>query len=561
VTDDGEVLDTSGTLIDSFSRGTGDVLSTRDTTLVVFCRDSLWNGTGVSVLAVRLDTALRRLDSVPVVIDPRNPESSYPSVALCGNDYLVAWSKTFCIDSVPYNTNAVFRRLSRNGQIVDSAAVIASCGINSHSFPDVASDGTDFLGVWIDTRHDSIERSEAVCGMRFSQDGTRLDPRGFRISSRGAAHPALAYGAGCYLVCWSHNRDIYGARVFPDGRLADSLPIAIEHDAGTASYPDVAFGESLFLVVWRRSGAIYGVRVTADGAVADSAPRLMQAGITNDSRYPQVGFDGQNFLVARNERASPHEFRAVRVSTVGEVLDPADIVFGPARSSTSTPRVAFGDSVYMVVDSRGYSAWRISPQGVALDSTINAIASGPSVVFDGTNFMLVSRGDSTNELRGLRIAPDGKVLDTLPFLLTVTDGAAVSRYRHAAVTNNSGKVGLVFGATEPAPYLAGRIRAMVFPAVVGIGTEHEDARVAPFGVLPNPASRMVNFSFGLKQAGPVQVSAFDASGRRCAVIHSGGMPAGAHTLPFDTRRLANGVYFLRFEAGADRRSSRLVISH
>jgi hypothetical protein len=59
----------------------------------------------------------------------------------------------------------------------------------------------------------------------------------------------------------------------------------------------------------------------------------------------------------------------------------------------------------------------------------------------------------------------------------------------------------------------------------------------------------------------VQVSAFDAAGRRCAVIHSGRMPAGAHSLPFDTRRLPNGVYFLRFEAGADIRSSRLVVSH
>ena len=29
------------------------------------------------------------------------------------------------------------------------------------------------------------------------------------------------------------------------------------------------------------------------------------------------------------------------------------------------------------------------------------------------------------------------------------------------------------------------------------------------------------------------------------------MKAGNQTLPMDTRRLANGVYFLRLEAGAD----------
>jgi hypothetical protein len=39
------------------------------------------------------------------------------------------------------------------------------------------------------------------------------------------------------------------------------------------------------------------------------------------------------------------------------------------------------------------------------------------------------------------------------------------------------------------------------------------------------------------------------------------MPAGAHSLAFDTRRLPNGVYFLRFEASAETRSARLVVSH
>jgi hypothetical protein len=396
--------------------------------------------------------------------------------------------------------------------------------------------------------------------MRFSQDGTRLDPSGFRMSPPGAEHPALAYGAGCYLACWTHEGDVYGARVLPDGSLLDSVPIAIENNGNlTARYPDVAFGDSLFLVVWRASGVVYGARVRPDGAVADTALKAMQSHMLNGARYQQVSFDGQNFFVVRNENGD--RFYAARVSSARELLDTTDIVFGTPASSQSVPRVAFGGGVYLVVDSRGDGAWRVSAEGVVLDTAIHTGGSRLSVTFDGTDFMLICRGDTVTELGGMRITPDGQVLDTLPFPLTMTESSSVSSYEQAVTANNAGKVGMVFRATEPAPYDAGRIRAAAFPAVIGIGAGREDARIAPFRALPNPASGRVSLSFGLRQAGPVQVAAFDATGRRCAVVHSGRMPAGAHSLTFDTRRLPNGVYFLRFEAGSDTRSARLVVSH
>jgi hypothetical protein len=566
VTDEGLVLDSTGVLVDSTTNGRCDLVSAGDTTMVMFCSDSLGYKESLSVVAVRLDTALRRLDSVPLVIEPPGPGSeggyypSDPSVAFAGYGYVVAWCKPFTIDSTPHNTNAVFLRLDRQGHIVDTAAIIVSCGTNSHTYPDVASDGADFLSVWIDSRHDSIQRSEAVCGMRFSQDGTRLDPAGFRISPPGATRPALAFGAGCYLVCWSHDGDIFGARVQPNGILQDSVPIALEHDsARTASYPDVAFGDSSFLVAWHAGNMVYGVRVRPDGVVADTAPRALQAYLLRDARYPQVGFDGRNFLVVRKERAD-HDFHAARVSTAGELLDTTDIVFGAYTPSSSPPRVAFGNGVYMVVDGQRGGAWRVSPNGEVLGSVPYSYHDRAQVVFDGTNFMLLCERESNNELGAIRITPDGQVLDSAPFLLVTTQSASASVLYAAMAANSSGRIGLVSRCKESLPYLASRIRGAAFPAV-GIDAEREGAQFAPFRALPNPASRMVSLSFGLRQAGPVQVSAFDAAGRRCAVVHSGKMPAGAHRLSYDTRRLPNGVYFLRFEAGADTRSARLVVSH
>jgi hypothetical protein len=108
--------------------------------------------------------------------------------------------------------------------------------------------------------------------------------------------------------------------------------------------------------------------------------------------------------------------------------------------------------------------------------------------------------------------------------------------------------------------LARRIRAATFPAVVGIGSQGDAEAPPTFRAHPNPASRFASLSFNLTQAGPVQVSAFDAAGRKYTSLFSGRMKAGNQTLPLDTRRLANGVYFLRLEAGTTRHSTRLVVS-
>jgi hypothetical protein len=79
-------------------------------------------------------------------------------------------------------------------------------------------------------------------------------------------------------------------------------------------------------------------------------------------------------------------------------------------------------------------------------------------------------------------------------------------------------------------------------------------------VQPNPASGPTSLSFNLTQAEPVQVKAFDAAGRRCASLFSGRLKAGVQMLSLDARRLANGVYFLRLEAGTTTHSTRLVVS-
>jgi hypothetical protein len=332
----------------------------------------------------------------------------------------------------------------------------------------------------------------------------------------------------------------------------------------------VAFGDSVFLVVWSvwSPAVIHGCRITPAGVLLDTTPLLLVVNQTQQSQNPRVAFDGVNFLVARDDgEPEPDAHRCVRVSPNGEVLDTADITVGAAGSGyEAAPELAYGSGVYFVVDNSNSRCWRVSPDGSLLDSIQHSYSDYSQVVFDGTDFMLLCQlRDSSNQLTdrlgGMRITPSGRVLDSTPFPLVTADSARAWAGSAAMSANGTNRVGVTFTGYEPAPYVTSRIRAAAFPAIVGIGSPREGAMPAAFRALPNPASRMVSLSFSLRQAGPVQVSAFDAAGRRCAVVYSGRMPAGAQRLTFDTRRLANGVYFLRFEAGADTRSARMVVSH
>ncbi len=158
-------------------------------------------------------------------------------------------------------------------------------------------------------------------------------------------------------------------------------------DQYLTAWVDYRTGSSTLII--EQSGAdIFAARLDSSGNLLDTTPIQITLDAA-DQTNPQVMWNGQNWLVAWLSQTPTQffwslEVHAVRVSPSGQVLDPAPI------------------SVYKYQNS--------SSAEFNLSS-------------DGTNWVVVSRGTSVpeNDIIGIRVGPDGSVLDPLGVTLVPGD--------------------------------------------------------------------------------------------------------------------------------------------
>jgi hypothetical protein len=205
--------------------------------------------------------------------------------------------------------------------------------------PAIASDGTNFLVVWIDMRNRDSSWFD-VYGARVSASGEVLDPGGIPICTNVSAayYPAVAFDGANYLVVWSDDRDqstgdprleIYGARVSPGGAVLDPNGIQITHGE-VAFQPTIAFNGTVYLVAsytWEHNGnrgtTLLGVRVTPAGEVWDTEELILHQSESSGVDYPAiVASEGVDWLVVWNGAGVEGSF----VSANGIVSPPQQLV-------------------------------------------------------------------------------------------------------------------------------------------------------------------------------------------------------------------------------------------
>ncbi len=76
---------------------------------------------------------------------------------------------------------------------------------------------------------------------------------------------------------------------------------------------------------------------------------------------------------------------------------------------------------------------------------------------------------------------------------------------------------------------------------------------------PNPFVGSTQVRFLLPTAGPVDLSVYDVTGRRVGLLLDESRPAGPHTVTWEPRGLAAGVYMFRLEANGDVRVGKSMV--
>jgi hypothetical protein len=77
---------------------------------------------------------------------------------------------------------------------------------------------------------------------------------------------------------------------------------------------------------------------------------------------------------------------------------------------------------------------------------------------------------------------------------------------------------------------------------------------------PNPFNNETTLSFTLPEITQVSLMVYDIRGRLVSVIAQGEYSAGAHRVIFNAEKLASGIYFIRMEAGIQKRIFKVLLT-
>ncbi len=124
------------------------------------------------------------------------------------------------------------------------------------------------------------------------------------------------------------------------------------------------------------------------------------------------------------------------------------------------------------------------------------------------------------------------------------------------VTNPSAPLTLA-----PGQFAVYTSRKIVLPTGTVLSSQRASAAVLQLTAQPNPAGSVAQLRYELPQAATVQVTVTNLLGATVQTLPASRQSAGTRTLELPLQNLANGVYLVRLNAGAQQQSIRLVVNH
>jgi hypothetical protein len=286
-------------------------------------------------------------------------------------------------------------RVSHSGRLLGPGGIPISAG---GSAPAVAAGAGEFLVVW---------QQSGVRGARVSASGVLLDSIGFQIAADSGTAPAVAFDGTNFLVVFG-GHDLMGALVSPAGQVL-TQPIAVSAAPDRQENPALEFDGTDYFVVWQdlRSGAffdVYGARVTPAGTVLDPDGIPVSRAL-NSQVLPALAFDGTNYLVVwQDYRTGDFLIYGTMVSAEGQVVDTSGFPIATTAIYQRYPAVAFGESLFVVTweryDFSSFSvcAARVDRAGTVLDTVAVVVSDSgvesSAIVFGGSSFLVAWQGQS-----------------------------------------------------------------------------------------------------------------------------------------------------------------------
>ncbi|HUI64701.1 MAG TPA: T9SS type A sorting domain-containing protein [Bacteroidota bacterium] len=168
----------------------------------------------------------------------------------------------------------------------------------------------------------------------------------------------------------------------------------------------------------------------------------------------------------------------------------------------------------------------------------------------------------TVDAYGPLTVPGGYTQDALR--IRVVNTSAVKYIRYIFLAPNGASVQLTANDTLSASNGTIGVNNVSWTAPVGtaVKTAPEPGIPGQFALsqnYPNPFNPSTLISFTLPSAGSARLEVFDVLGRSIAVLVDGHQTEGVHTVSWDAKGLASGVYICRLQAGGLLKTMKMVL--
>jgi hypothetical protein len=313
---------------------------------------------------------------------------------------------------------------------------------------------------------------------------------------------------------------------------------------------------SQFYTINQQTGAATLVGPTGvqeiDGLAIRPSSKEMYGILSNASSSTLYRMSSQNGDALRLRSIAIPNMRAITFSLTGDTL-----FAGTTTGRLYRINVDTGDTTYIgTASGKIYSGFAISPTSHILWASVRPPLSGRDSIFTVNR----ANGSATGIGRtGLGIITPYLACDPQGRLLAIIGSGAQTNTLYLIDTLTG--AGTLIGSTSVSGLLTIAMRTDS-SGTSGVAPGTMNDIPTSFSLeqnYPNPLNPTTVIQYNLPRSTSVSLKVYNTLGQEVRTLVNGNQPAGRHTVEFDARALASGVYLYKLEAGTFVATRKLLL--